>query len=318
MNTSFITLIISVLIFPFAAQAADLVKIELSGNQTPGSEMILTATSPFLNLRETENTIMVDGDIIKSEIGLVKSKIIVGDIATPMEITFTAKSPTQTAKAETIILPGYADLLFEAQTVTPPFYRGKAIPTNKSIIRIFALPYFSKDYLTEPMRYKWGRGDEISLGEGNNLDSVQTLGAWDNEKLPITLQVFFQNQKLSRKIDIPSLPSEGLFYRLSPTNGVQTQHSFIGKVDDNKNTLSLLLVPYGMSFQDWNQGKILYEWVAGEKSIEKGIGKSHERITLSRNRKDDTQDDIKISLRAQNTSSLMQAFRSQFIWSYKP
>ena len=110
---------------------------------TPGTNETVTisVTSLVVNVNRLLITWFVDGQVVDSGIGKTS-------------ITITTKRQGQLSRVEAYvqidnvsnlrkwiqIAPADLDILWEADTYTPPFYRGKALPTPESHIKIVGMP----------------------------------------------------------------------------------------------------------------------------------------------------------------------------------
>lgn len=110
---------------------------------TPGTNETVTVSveSLIVNVNRMRITWFVDGVVVGSGVG-------------ETEITITTKGQGELSRVEAYvqvdgetnlrkwiqIAPADLDMLWQADTHTPPFYRGKALPTPESFITIIGLP----------------------------------------------------------------------------------------------------------------------------------------------------------------------------------
>ncbi|MEK7552896.1 MAG: hypothetical protein AAB505_02195 [Patescibacteria group bacterium] len=81
-----------------------------------------------------------------------------------------------TGQAQTAPNTGTVDLIWEAETYTPPFYRGRSLPTSGSLVRVIAIPHFynanGQRIKDEQLFFRWNkdRADLSSAsGAGKNV-----------------------------------------------------------------------------------------------------------------------------------------------------
>lgn len=310
------TICMVTILLPSFARAAEVITLTVSGSPTPNTELLITANSKTVDLHNSENSWTVNGEPVDSGKGLLKYKITTGNIGEPLDVVLNAKTPSGIFKGETVILPALLDVLWEAQTATPPFYRGKAQPSHQSVIKVFAIPLYSKDLLNEPISFDWQKGDGATLGGGIGADSTQALAEWENNYMKVTVKANYNGQKITNTLAVKSIPVSNLFYRISPLSGIQTHTVFQNEHLYNGIDLSLFAVPFGMSSSKIENNKVLYAWSVNGKSIEQGDTKKSQRITLSREKDQTKSGRISIDLKTQNTSDIMQFSTNGFTWLY--
>lgn len=78
--------------------------------------------------------------------------------------------------AERTVRPGNIDLLWEAESsYTPPFYKGKALPTTESAVEIVAVPHLStvggREYAPSELVFTWElNGQTVAAASGKGRD----------------------------------------------------------------------------------------------------------------------------------------------------
>ncbi len=135
------------LIMPVSAQTItpDLTIDSIPLNPGPLSTVQLEARSYALNLDQATITWRYNDKIIDNGIGRKRATVTTpasGQIAT---ITVTVAALGSPATTATITFrPASVDILWEAaDSYTPPFFKGKALPSDNSLIRVAAIPAFN-------------------------------------------------------------------------------------------------------------------------------------------------------------------------------
>lgn len=72
------------------------------------------------------------------------------------------KAPTLTKTIH--ITPNIVDIILEAKTYIPPFYKGRALPSSESLIRAIALLHNSSGGIKTTYTYKWSLDDTVLFG----------------------------------------------------------------------------------------------------------------------------------------------------------
>lgn len=110
---------------------------------TPGTNEQVTATvsSLIVSADRLRITWLIDGKVVKSGLGETTITFTTGEQGSLTNLeTFVQVDNTSTIRKWNRISPADLDILWQADTYTPPFYRGKALPTPESFIRVVGMP----------------------------------------------------------------------------------------------------------------------------------------------------------------------------------
>jgi len=118
----------------------------------PNSTVQLTAESPLLDLANSDIEWTVNGAAAGSGQSI---KLTVGAPGSATNVSVSVSGQSGDDSAQLTLIPTSIDLLWEADSYTPPFYRGRAVPTSGSTIRLFAVPHFvASDGTVIAVRYR--------------------------------------------------------------------------------------------------------------------------------------------------------------------
>jgi hypothetical protein len=136
--------------------------------EVPGSYEDVTASvsGSSFNLDLASITWSLNGKKISSSIGQKEIPFKTGGIGEVITVTAVATLNGASAQGTATINPGEVDLLWQTTDIyTPPFYKGKALPSPESSIRITAVPNILRStgvaYKTGDLSFKWSRDYEI-------------------------------------------------------------------------------------------------------------------------------------------------------------
>ena len=210
------------------------------------------------------------------------------------------------------ITPAEINLLWEADTYTPPFYKGKALNTHEAVIKIVALPNFIDSYDNQidakNLIYKWQKdwktsGDKSGYGK----NSFSFTGPQIFKGIVITVEVESLDGLLKSKqnLSISARRPEIIFYEKDPLLGILDNNA-IGEIyNQSQEELSLVARPFFFSKQNL-ESQIKYDWKMNGKTIDN----SSAEITL---RKERGKTGISlISLKIQNLEKIMQFTENSF------
>lgn len=123
--------------------------------------------------------------------------------------------------------PSDVALLWEANTYTPPFYKGKALFSDQSTIKIVAVPELitadGRRLDADTLIYKWKRnGTALGSLSGYGQRTLQLTGSVLGLKEKISVYVTTQGGELQTEGEITIMPSKSIVavYENSPLYGV--------------------------------------------------------------------------------------------------
>ncbi len=314
-----LNLFIGIFIFlPTTSFAAGNFDLSVIGEMNPFNTVTVKITSPYLDVGGTKILWLENGEIVEEGVGMITHKVSLRDIGSSISLTAILGIPGSGGEEkQTIILsPATMDVIWEAQTAVPPFYRGKALPSNESLVKTFAIPYFGTTTPSSVVNFAWKKNSSVSIGDGLNIVSAGLFGAWENESVKVSVAAKYGSKTANTSINIPSFKPSILFYEVSPTQNILTNTSLKNDFVNNSVEISVLAVPFGVSNMEREDSKILYEWNAGSKKIKSGQDLGNEYISLSRDGSKLENGVIPISLMVQNTVNVMQYSNNKFSWVF--
>lgn len=173
-----------------------------------------------------------------------------------------------------VIAPSEIDLLWEAQTYTPPFYKGKALPTYKSLVRVSAIPRWNT-LVSDPSQfiYKWTYNRIQTIGGGLGKNSVVIPAGWPNSSVPIALETSLTESSWTgyQNTNIPTSEAKLVFYEQAPLLGIQFDHALMGAKSVSGNEIAIRAVPYFFSTDNYLNSELIYTWKINGNNIVTGM-----------------------------------------------
>lgn len=175
------------------------------------------------------------------------------------------------AYLEKTITPGGIDIMWEADTYVPPFYKGKALPSPQSQMKFIALPNFlSKNTSPKNFVYKWGSNSGSRLsGYEKNIFIYRSgyLYGTDTIKVTVTTQDGAASAQKSTPIKVSS--PKILFYKNKPLDGVRYDKALGTAITFDESEIVLRAEPYFFSFVSRNYDDDgIFDWRLDGKKLE--------------------------------------------------
>jgi len=151
----------------------------------------------------------------RPQINFVTKKI---DDPTEIEVLITSPQ-TGLQRVSVIISPIRVDLIVNANSHVPGFYKGRALPSGNSEISVRALVFGDN---TEPYSYHWRvNGQNVSNNVGNTNSHIVFKPGLDSQ-MYVELEIYNRaNELVARKsLTIPLSEPEIHFYEANPLRGL--------------------------------------------------------------------------------------------------
>ncbi len=214
----------------------------------------------------------VDGELFREGIGLQRINVPVGALGTSqkVDVFLTEQSTGRVYEKSVTLTPQDVDLLWEGNVHTPPFYKGRALFTRGTELRILAIPDVYRDNGTkidpEELIYQWEVNDDYyqtQSGYGRQMYEFTTnLNA---REMHVELEVLDESGALLVQEDLyltPETPSVN-FYNLTD-NGQTYKNAVPDNATFNGSSLTLVAEPM---FADNPVSSFSYQWQLNGRSL---------------------------------------------------
>jgi len=171
------------------------------------------------------------------------------------------------------IIPAELDLIWETDTFTPPFYKGKALNTHQAVVKILASPNFITNNGTkikpEELVYTWSvDGKTSGDGSGYGKNSFSFIGPDLYRKNVISTEASTIDGTIKNKqyIIIKNYRPEIIFYENDPLLGILTNRNLDYFSISNNSSEELKIKAYPFHFSLYNPDDIQYKWFVNNDS----------------------------------------------------
>jgi len=141
--------------------------------------------------------------------------------ATEITNIMRLRSGVEIITTETII-PARVDIVLEAETLVPAFYKGRPLPSIGSTVRAIAIPQTNNNAAPAAYSYEWRLGNEVLFNgpiTGINVAEFE-IGLNKNETLAVSVTDRSGVLVAHKTIVIPVTEPEVVFYEENPLRGV--------------------------------------------------------------------------------------------------
>jgi len=276
----------------------------------PGDEVTITAELyGDIDLNATLITWSINGVTSLRGVGKKEFKFIMGDSGKLTTVDFEATPDNAPAITKTWnFAPVDVDILWQANTYTPPFYKGKALFTPEANVTFIALPNIiigGKRVDPTDIVYKW-KVDRTVDGENSGFgkSSYDFTGSIILKPTLIQAEVYAASNNAFKGINgfqISHVFPQALMYEDSPIYGILFNKTLTNQHTAKSDEVELSIVPYFFSTAGKNEA-VSYKWDLNNNPL--AIPESQNSAIFRR--KDDKKGSAGVSVTITNPSKILQ------------
>lgn len=265
------SLIIIVFLVPILAQAT----VETGSNQLranisprdpgPSEKVTITLEGNGLDIARSRIIWFLDDKTVEEGVGRNRLSFTVGEVGSSQKVEVSAsKSGLIPARKTFLFYPAEVDLIWEADTYTPPFYKGHSLPSSESAVKIVALPNiidrFGKRIDDKELIYDWSK-DSRDLpsfsGVGKNILTVSSPKLFGESVITVTASAADGSVKAKKTISINVFNPTVIFYKNHSLGGVMYNAALSSNEQRGDGEISIKAEPY---FISKGEGGLKYIW----------------------------------------------------------
>ncbi len=210
----------------------------------------------------------VNDQLVTKSIGARSFTFTTGDVGSQNNVEMFAR----TVEGNTIIQsfsfrPSNVDLIWEALTYTPPFYKGRALYTHGAQVKVVAIPDLRVNNTPlnpDTLIYEWQvnrKNIPSASGFGKKTYVVQKADTV-NGPMNIGVTVSDRNGDLVAKKEIALTPTQGeiIFYSFDPLLKTRYETALSGTFNFNTPEVTLVASPYFFPTQSRKDPDLQYQW----------------------------------------------------------
>lgn len=279
----------------------------------PGANQNVTVNlaSYTTDINAATITWTINGKKISSGVGLKKFNFTTGNLGeeTILQIKVVSREG-ETSDYTYNIKPVEVDLVWQAESLVPPFYKGKPLFSHQSKITFIAIPHVTdtKGAEVDPKKliYKWSlNGSVVEWVSGYGKDSYSFTGSLISRPISVKVEVTSPNSNINGIANVQVRPVEPqiVFYERNPLYGIQYQKAFTGTVDmKDPKEITILGMPLYAGTNNPISPDLTYKWSVNGATINNA---PNQNIQVFR-KKDGQVGTAKISLSVENPQKILQ------------
>jgi hypothetical protein len=217
----------------------------------PNTAVALTVQSALYDVEQGVITWTVNGKIIAQGIGATTARIVTGALGSPSQVQVDVSTDTGDASTAASIMPSSIDLLWEATSYTPPFYKGRALSSSGSQITVVAIPHLilsggaalSADQIT----YTWKKDGAViasASGRGKSSATFDSPMLYGTESIMVTAVSSDGTLSGQATLRIGDTEPQLVLYEDDPLFGIRYHRALTGTTYIPETEMSFTAIPY--------------------------------------------------------------------------
>lgn len=162
--------------------------ILIPSNPQPQTRTIAQVTTTGGNINRASISWFLNGEALDSGVGRRQVEFIAPPAGTSAILSVQASLDGISGSTSFTVIPGQVDILWESpNSYTPPFYKGKAIPSAMATLRVVAIP---SSLAPRTISYQWERNDQVLQGvsgAGRNAITIKNTELVVTEDIKVSV-----------------------------------------------------------------------------------------------------------------------------------
>ncbi|HVZ76017.1 MAG TPA: hypothetical protein VG934_01960 [Candidatus Paceibacterota bacterium] len=278
----------------------------------PNQQVTVEAQGVGTFLGDAMITWQQNGKTVSSGIGQKVFSFTAGSLGMPTRVHVVINSSVQgTIARDFTFIPTTINLLWEADTTVPPFYRGKALYSAGSSFKVLALPQVVVSGATvspSALSYQWSVNDTPVVDQsGKGRTVLQVDGNQLHTDEEISVAVYLNSSHIGdADITIPAVDPNLVLYVKDPLRGVLFDQALPSSVSLTGQEITLQAEPYYFSNDSKESGSLSYAWTLNGSSTS-GPDSANGTLTLRQAGAGEGAASLGVQLQNMDSSRIVQA-----------
>jgi len=236
-------------------------------NPSPGEQVRVNLQSSSINLGGSKITWYINDKEKETGVGLSEYYLQAGAAGKTMKVSARIETANGTKPASLSFAPAGVDLIFEALSYTPPFYKGKTLNPMQGSVIVAAFPEVYDENMrklaTNELIFNWKKdGIVVQSASGQGKNYLNFSGSIPARDTLVEVSVTSLDSKLNADASITIVNSspEIIFYENSPIYGIMMNKAITNTVKMSTDEFSVIAVPYFFSSGYATTPDLNYVW----------------------------------------------------------
>jgi len=255
------------------AASADIFIETIPANPNPDEDVLVTLSSYTDNLDTVPISWFINGKALSSGVGKKSFSLRAPKAGSTTTVSANISLPEGIAEKSVVIRPSTMALLWQANdSYAPPFYKGKALPSLGSEIKVVAMPEIKNSsglVNSKNLVYSWQKNYENSVedsGYGKNFMIYTGDYLDDSNNVGVTVSTIDGKYSASGTVDMPTLEPKIVFYTNDAVYGTLWERA-LADTERIDGSGIITAVPYFISPKELLHPSLIWNWFINDSRI---------------------------------------------------
>ncbi len=233
----------------------------------PGNKVHVSIYATSFDTDISLITWFINGKIVQQAYSITSYEFTAGEVGSTDVIDVRIEEGDKIATARKVLIVSDVDVVWEGDTYTPPFYKGRSLRSPGSNINIIAIPRVIKNngsfYKKDELSYVWKTNYSTTpYKKGKGVDSINIKDKKPFGDFFITVQVKDPtgNVRAIKKIKIPNTQPKLIIYENNPLVGINYDMAIKNSYGIYGRDTTFIAEPYYMSTSSRTDPTLKYTW----------------------------------------------------------
>lgn len=228
-----------------------------------------------IDLDRSTVTWFVNGKVVSEGQGIKSASFTTGALGGTNTVRVTARAADGATYSEVVsVIPADIDLVYESNTYTHPFYKGKSLLPATSAVTITALPNMKTlgGVRVDPKNlvYTWREGTRVlgnNSGSGRNTLTIDGPQVFRTLNISVEASTVDNSLRARKSISITGTSGLAALYQVHPLLGVLFDSAIPSTIRSQDDEISVIAMPYFFTAKSRNDAKLTYTWKLNGQTI---------------------------------------------------
>ncbi len=288
----------------------------------PKSQVTVRITSHFTDLNTAKISWEINGEKITEGVGERVFSFQTGELGSVQNIDIIVDPTDSSAFLRRItVRPAETDIIWESDTYVPNFYKGKRLYSQRSVLRLTAVPHFinpnGSRFSEDSLIYSWKvfeRNLINNSGYGKKNIAISGTRFEKGEKITLKIESSDKSYVTEKMISIKSVEPKIVFYHKDPLYGILFNKSIGEKFELKGQEFTIFASPFFVSGKSLLNEFLNLSWLVNNLP---GNGLSEEPNVTTLRREVGSAGSAVVSFRIQNQENILQSAENKFVVSFE-
>lgn len=285
----------------------------------PLEKVTLSLSSPSFDVSTAEISWVLNGVVSAKGTGIKNYSFQMGQMGSRARFDIVIKPRGRDSFTQSfVIFPTSIDLFWQANTYTPPLFKGKAMHTTEGPVTIVAMPHIAingKVVPKENLVYQWTQNGQPltnSSGFGKNSVIIRNSFTRTEEEVGVTVSTSDKSIFSKKEIVVPVKNSEIIFYENHPLYGPLLNSAIGREITLMGKEMSFTVAPYFFAVSDPANERLVYTWLINGGNNQ--AGDSRDKLTFRNESNDSGQ--TRVGLKITDSVRVISYAENNFLINY--